>query len=234
MARDLRQFATTGIVLSRTDYGEADRILTFITPDHGKVRGIAKGVRKSKAKLAGALELFSISDITIVKSRGEIDTLISARLIKHYANIVKDIDRTTAAYEFLRIINKNTEDKADESYFNLIAKSLEALDDKGIPFGLIDLWFKMQLLKISGHAPNLYTGENNQKLPRSKSYVFDYDKMKFASSSKGDFDSNSVKFLRVGLAAETPRVLARVEDAEELLLPARHLIQPLLQLHLRI
>ncbi|MDO8591465.1 MAG: DNA repair protein RecO, partial [bacterium] len=71
----MNRYVTQGIVLSRTDFGEADRILTFLTNDHGKVRAIAKGVRKSKSKLAGGIELFSISDLTLIIGRGEINTL---------------------------------------------------------------------------------------------------------------------------------------------------------------
>jgi DNA repair protein RecO (recombination protein O) len=51
----MRQFRTQAIILNRTDYGEADRIISFLTPDHGKVKAIAKAVRKSKSKLAGGI-----------------------------------------------------------------------------------------------------------------------------------------------------------------------------------
>ncbi|MEK7561678.1 MAG: DNA repair protein RecO, partial [Patescibacteria group bacterium] len=80
----MNRYITKGIVLSRTDYGEADRILSFLTIDHGKVRAIAKGVRKSKSKLAGGIELFSVSDLTLIIGRGELNTLISTRLVRHY------------------------------------------------------------------------------------------------------------------------------------------------------
>src|SRR5438105_13293621 len=108
-----QQFSTTGIVLARTDYGEADRILTFLTPDHGKVKAIAKGVRKIKSKLAGGIELFSVSDISLVIGRGELNTLTSTRLIKHYGNIVKDLNHSNTGYEFMRLLDKNTEDQAE-------------------------------------------------------------------------------------------------------------------------
>src|SRR5205814_1274862 len=101
---------TQGVVLSRTDFGEADRIIHFLTPDHGKVTGIAKGVRKSKSKLAGGIELFSISELTFIVGKSEIYTIISARLINHFDNIVKDLNRTNIGYDFLRMVNKATED----------------------------------------------------------------------------------------------------------------------------
>jgi DNA repair protein RecO len=230
----MKQFSTQGIILTRTDFGEADRILTFITPDHGKVKAMAKGVRKAKAKLAGALELFSISEITIVNGRGEIDTLISARLVRHFGNIVKDIERTNTAYELMRTLNKATEEKTEEAYFTLLDKALAGLDDTKINAEITDLWFRMQLLKITGHTPNLKTDESGKKLPESKKYNFDYDKMRLTFSEKGDIDSKSIMFLRVALAAESPRVLGRVEAAEELLPPLQPLVQTLLQSHLRV
>src|SRR3954471_22046155 len=104
------QYRTPAIILRRTDYGEADRIITFLTPDYGKVKGIAKGVRKSKSKLAGGIELFSVSDISFIKGRREIDTIVSTRLIKHYGNIVKNLDRTNLAYDLIKRLNKATED----------------------------------------------------------------------------------------------------------------------------
>ena len=50
-------YRTEAIILRRTNYGEADRVISLITPDRGKISGIAKGVRKPKSKLAGGLEL---------------------------------------------------------------------------------------------------------------------------------------------------------------------------------
>ena len=59
----MNRISTRSIILTRINYAEADRIITFLTPSNGKVRAIAKGVRKAKSKLAGGIELFSISDI---------------------------------------------------------------------------------------------------------------------------------------------------------------------------
>src|SRR3954464_12617433 len=128
----MKQFLTKGIVLSRTDYGEADRILTLLTPEQGKLRLMARGVRRAKSKLAGGIELFSVSDITFIRGRGDIGTLISARLNKHYANIVKDIDRVQLGYELIKQLNKATEDEPEEGYFHLLNQALETLDNKEI------------------------------------------------------------------------------------------------------
>ncbi|MCA9330182.1 DNA repair protein RecO, partial [Candidatus Saccharibacteria bacterium] len=62
----MKQIVTVGIVLARINYGEADRIVTILTPDHGKIRLLARGVRKIKSRLAGGIELFSINDLTYI------------------------------------------------------------------------------------------------------------------------------------------------------------------------
>src|SRR5207248_7380678 len=111
--------------------------------------------RKSKSKMAGGIELFSISQITYIVGRSEINTLISTRLDKHYGNIVKDLDRTNLAYEFIKILNKSTEDQPEEAYFNLLKQAFEALDDTKINLELIGSWFYAQLLKLAGHTPNM-------------------------------------------------------------------------------
>src|SRR3989338_6386968 len=112
----MKRFTTKGIILSRTDYGEADRILSFLTDDHGKVKAIDKSVRKTQSKLAGGIELFSVSGLPLIDGRGEVNPLISSRLVRHYGNIVKDIERTKAAYEVLRMIGRATQDQPEPAY----------------------------------------------------------------------------------------------------------------------
>src|SRR5688572_15436140 len=147
----MNQLVTEGIILSRIDYGEADRILTLLTPEQGKLRLMAKGVRRVKSKLAGGIELFSVSSITFVKGRGEIGTLISTRLAKHYAAIVKDLDRTMLGYDLIKQLNKVTEDHPEPEYFELLRHVFAALDDPAISLELVRFWFAAQLLRIEGH-----------------------------------------------------------------------------------
>ena len=72
---------TIAIVLKRIDYGEADRIVTVLTPDAGKLSLMAKGARRVKSKLAGGIELLSTSEINYIAGKGSLDTLVSSRLI---------------------------------------------------------------------------------------------------------------------------------------------------------
>jgi DNA repair protein RecO (recombination protein O) len=212
----VNQLVTKAIVLNRTDYGEADRILTMLTPDYGKLTLIAKGVRRVKSKLAGGIELFSVSEITFIKGRGEMGTLVSTRLGKHYEHIVADLDRTMMAYEFMKQLNKVTESEVEADYFDLLRDALDALDDDTISLALIRFWYSAQLLRLSGQGPNLQTDEAGLPLLPEQQYAFDFDHMGFAAAPHGQFNARHIKFLRLAFAGNTARVLAQVRGVQDL------------------
>lgn len=231
----MQQLVTTGIILSRTDFGEADRIITMLTPDSGKLRLIAKGVKKPKSKLAGGIELFSVSNITYLKGRKDLGTLISARLQKHYGDIVKDIQRTMLGYDLIKRMNKATEDEPEGEYFDLLQQSFEALDDADLDLGLVRLWFMMQLLRLGGHTPNLSTDIAGIKLVAGTDYHFSFDDVAFmpATVNQGQFTANHIKFLRLGFAGHQPKALAHVQGAPELAEQLTPLVQTMLQTYIR-
>ena len=76
-----RTYQTEAIIIRKTKLGEADRILTLYTPDLGKIQGIAKGVRRPKSRLSGHLELLTHSQVTLVRGRGNLDTIIGSQTI---------------------------------------------------------------------------------------------------------------------------------------------------------
>lgn len=231
----MNQLATTAIVLSRTDYGEADRILTVLTPDYGKLRLMARGVRRVKSKLAGGIELFSISNITFIYGRGEIGTLISTRLIRHFGSIINDIQRVQMGYELIKLLNKVTEDNAEPEYFTLLGQAFQALDDRdGISDVTVQTWFYAQLLRLSGHTPNLRTDTAGKPLAADAAYHFDYDTMAFAPDPAGGFTAGHIKYLRIMLSANPPKVLQQVRGQAELLAATRPIIQTLLNTFVRI
>jgi DNA repair protein RecO (recombination protein O) len=229
----MRQFRTQAIILNRTDYGEADRIISFLTPDHGKLKAIAKGVRKSKSKLAGGIELFSVSDISFIPGRKEISTIVSTRLIKHYGQIVKDLSRTTAGYELIKKLDKVTQDSPEAAYFYLLQEAFEVLDDPAINLELINLWFTMQLLRLAGHTPNLHTDDKGQKLQPDEKYAFDHERMLFSPSEQGNFTADHIKFLRLGFSPNKPIALNRVRQSVGLVGQLRPVVQSMFDNFLR-
>jgi DNA repair protein RecO len=228
------QILTVGMVLTRTDFQEADRIVTLLTPDNGKLRVIAKGVRRPRSKLAGGIELFSISNITVLPGKGELGTLISTRLKRHYGNIVKDIRRTMLGYELLKRMNKLTEDAAGEEYFDILQFSFRGLDDLELHTDLVELWFTMQLLKVTGHSPNLKTDQAGKKLETDKKYVFDFDTVSFQQQFKAPYNANHIKLMRLGQGTESPEVLKQVKDADLFAPEVNKLAKNILIQHVRV
>lgn len=221
----MNQIATSAIVLARTNYGEADRIVTALTPDQGKLRLMAKGVRKVKSKLAGGIELFSVSDITFIKGRGEIGTLVSTRLRKHYGNIVADIERVQLGYDLIKLLNKTVEDHVDEEYFELLDHAFAALDNLSISSELIRTWFVGQLLRLGGHTPNLQTDAFGEKLNPHAVYEFDFESMAFVQHDQGQFTPDHIKFLRLIFSGNQPKILRQIRGSERLVQDSGPLVQ---------
>ena len=209
----MQQQVTTAIVLARTNFGEADRILTVITPEYGKLRLMARGVRKVKSKLAGGIELFSVSNVTFVQGRGEIGTLISARLLKHYGHIVSGIERVQLGYELIKLLNRTIEDEAEKAYFELLEQAFQALDDPANSDELIRAWFIAQLLRLGGRMPNLQTDSFGEKLDPNAVYEFDLDAMSFVRHDQGQLTAAHIKFMRLIFSGTQPKILRRVGGA---------------------
>lgn len=230
----MKQQVTRAIVLTRTNYGEADRIVTVLTPDVGKLRLMAKGVRKPKSKLAGGIELFSVSDVTFIKGRGDIDTLISARLQMHYGKIVEDIDRTMVGYDLIKRINKATEDTYESEYFDILHDVFVALNTPEVSLPLIQVWCSAQILQLSGHAPNLLTDTTGEKLTVDQKYTFSFDDMTFSAGPDGRFTAEHIKVMRILLSNNPPKAISNVQGLEKVLPVVTPLIQTMLNTYVRV
>lgn len=229
----MKHIVTQGIVLTRRDYQEADRIVTVLTPDHGKISLIAKGVRRPKSKLAGGIELFSVSELTVMPSRGQLMTLTSSRLARHYRTIAADINRTMLGYAFLKILHTATEDMADEAYFVLLLQMLEGLDSPAVDERILRLWFTARLLTISGHEPNLVTDIDASPLVQGGSYAFDADNMCFRHASQGLYSDQHIKLLRLATQQQGLAVLARISTDMACIDQSLRLAESMLRQHIR-
>ena len=98
-------FRDEGIVLRTMRLGEADRIITIITPEHGKVRAVAKGVRKTKSKLGGRLDLLTHVSLMCWKGR-ELDVITQAEVIEMFRPIREDLDKMPVAFTMLEAVDQ--------------------------------------------------------------------------------------------------------------------------------
>ena len=116
---------TIGIVLKRNNYGEADRLVVVFTEKFGKITLIAKGVRRLKSKIAGSIELFSISDLTVSKGKN-LFVLTASSMIKPFKPH-QDLAEIKLASLISEIIIKTIPDESpNNKVFNLLYESFSA------------------------------------------------------------------------------------------------------------
>lgn len=200
---------TEAIILRRVNFGEADRILTLITPKVGKLRAIAKGVRKEKSKLAGGLELISVSQVGYIGGRGDLHQIVSSRLKTHFENILTDYDRVQLAYKAIEWVDKITEDDANSDYYEYLKEALEQLNDLKNGLELSELWMRLHLLAMYGNLPNLSHDAEGKTLNVNENYLFDADDGAFRQSKVGDFNADRIKVWRI-LATNNPTKARKV------------------------
>ncbi len=199
---------TQGFVLRRTNYGEADRILNIITP-LGKFVVIAKSVRKSKSKLAGSVEMFSLIDFNIHQGRSEFGVVTGAKMLEHYGEILHDYRRMELAGLVLKKISQAAESANSEEYFNITKQCLVGLN-AGLNTDLVEAWFLLHLMKVMGEEMNLYRDTYGEKLVENQNYSFDNTALAFIANDGGEFGTNEIKFLRL-LVTSKLNVVQRVK-----------------------
>lgn len=149
-----RLYRTQAIVLKRMDLGEADRILTLYTREHGKLRAVAKGIRRSTSRSAGHLEPFSLADVLLASGR-ELDVVSQADTVAAFRLVREDLARTSYAYYVAELTDALTEDRQENTaLFELLSESLTALEE-GVPPRLVILGFQLRLLALLGFRPEL-------------------------------------------------------------------------------
>ncbi len=212
----MKSIRSPGIVVRRTDYSEADRIVQFITPLQGKVSVIAKGVRKQKSKLAGGIELFAVSDITYMSGKGNLATLTGARMEVFYRTIMTDYDRLSFGYEAVKQIARAADSLDEPAFFELLKQTYQALDTIAIPLPVIRMWFWLQLGILLGLGLNLSTDDNGDPLREDARYSYDESQGVFSRAEQGTYTSTHIKFLRVA-SAKNPTVIAQIGGIEAII-----------------
>lgn len=205
---------TEAIVLRRTNYGEADRIVQLLTPG-GKVSALARGSRRQKSKLAGAIELLALSDITLHDGRGKLSVLTSARLKQFFVHILDDYDRLQLAYYVLKDASRVAEHVTDPELFSIARETLASLDRTDIPLIASELWYRLQLSNLLGVGVNLLRDSDGAKLLADSNYRFDSDAMAFCAQENGNFSSDHIKLLRLA-QTNPPAIIAQVAGLNEL------------------
>ncbi|SHE59662.1 DNA replication and repair protein RecO [Ferrithrix thermotolerans DSM 19514] len=150
----MSEYKDSLLVLRTYKLGEADRILSCISKQHGKVRVVAKGARKSKSKFGGRVEPFTEVFASIWKGRGELDTLRQAEVVSLNAELHEELDKLIKASTVVEIVDKVSFDGQDLSaLYELATRALRTLSVQDSPNFLSV--FALRVLSLEGLAPQL-------------------------------------------------------------------------------
>jgi DNA repair protein RecO (recombination protein O) len=149
-----RRYTTEAIVLSRFDFAEADRILTLITPGGGKLKAIAKGIRRQKSRLGGSLEPFAELRLALAHGR-TFDVVTQAEVIHPWLKLRDDLVSFGTASYIAELANGTLEERhATEGVYLLLKRAYEILD-AGMAPNRVARWFEMHLADELGVRPEV-------------------------------------------------------------------------------
>ncbi len=149
-------YTEQGIVLRSIKLGEADKIVTVMTQGAGKVRGVAKGIRKTTSRFGARLEPFTHVSLMLYRGRGSLDTITQAEIIAPHRALRDDLALFAAGETMLEAVDKVAEEHESNLRLALLLLSgLRALDERpGDPTAVAES-FMLKLLSLSGFHPAL-------------------------------------------------------------------------------
>ncbi len=145
-----------GVALRHYKLGEADRIVVFMTAGHGKVRAVAKGVRKTKSRFGARLEPPTNINVLFYEGRGELDIVSQAEAIDHFRPIRDDLGRMTDAMSMLEAVDHTAQERQpDARLYQMLVAALRTLADRERRSPLLVAAFYWKLLSMEGYGPVL-------------------------------------------------------------------------------
>jgi DNA repair protein RecO (recombination protein O) len=144
----------TGIVLRSYPFGEADKVVVLLSPLHGKLRTVVKGVRKTKSRFGGRLESFIEVDIVLYEGRN-LDLITQAEVRSAYPSLRQNLDAVGAASTMAEVVDAVAqENEPSVALFDLFRRGLSALDAGRTSTDVLTA-FLLQLLAVQGLSPAL-------------------------------------------------------------------------------
>jgi DNA repair protein RecO (recombination protein O) len=150
----VKEFADEAVVLRTYKSGESDRVCVLWTRHHGKVRVLAKGVRKTASRMGGALEPMGHVKVDLVKGRGDLWITKHVSHLEPMANLRADYGRISAGLAVVEVIDAiPTDEAADEGIFEMLVRVLLTLDNTEFHPELVAASFFFKLLAYDGSEP---------------------------------------------------------------------------------
>lgn len=149
-------YRAEGIVIKRTNYSEADRILTIFTKNRGKISAIAKGARKPTSRKGGHLELLCHSVFSLAEGKN-LDIVTEAETVNPFCKVRESLEKVGLGYYMAEFVNEFVrEGQIHYPLFRLFLMALSLLDDSDVDHGsLLVRSFELKALYQLGFAPEV-------------------------------------------------------------------------------
>ena len=145
-------YKTEGIIIKNRDFGEADRILSIYTKKFGKIRIVAKGVRRVHSRRCGSLEIFNYASLTLSEGK-DLDYLGEVDLLESFPNLRKDLKKIGLAYYMCELIDSLCPEKQENSeifvLFYSLLKRLDQIEKQDNHYSIKK--FTIELLQLTGY-----------------------------------------------------------------------------------
>ncbi|HLC43782.1 MAG TPA: DNA repair protein RecO [Patescibacteria group bacterium] len=224
----MHSIKTSGIVLKGANFGEADKILTVFTERLGKVKVLARGVRKIKSHLAGSLEPFILSELLLHEGK-TFYSISGAQILESYPTIHDDIAKIARVFFLGELIdNFVTLDEKSGPMFELFVSALDSLENNSKDILLLS--FQLKIVEAAGFKPELFDCVHcKEKIIAGDNFWDNLEGGVICESCQQKFhhgksiSDNAIKLLRFieqNKLAETERIkdnLATREEAEKIL-----------------
>ncbi len=158
----MKNYKTVGIVLRRINFKETDKILTILTKEHGRIKLIAKGIRRTISKKAPNLEPFSLVKLYITHGKN-LDLILETEAINNFFKLRNDLKKIAFAYQICELVDRLCpERQINRSLFDLVSSELTLLDQiDGVGSYKIED-FELKLLWDLGYLPKGIMLSDNQ------------------------------------------------------------------------
>ncbi len=150
----MRTYKSKGLVLRQYTLGEADRIISILTPDMGKVRVVAKSVRRPQNKLRGHLDLTNVVEFSASYGR-DLDIVTEVRSLDDHPRVRADLSLLSQAVYICELADSFAEERSPSRDLYLLAIVTLDLLAGSEDVWLVSRWFEARLLEVAGFRPEL-------------------------------------------------------------------------------
>ncbi len=163
-----------GLVIREVNTGEADKIITVLTAEEGKISIAAKNARRAKSSLSAGSQLFAYSEYMLFKGK-ELYNMSSCQVIEPNYEIRNDIEKLTYCSHILELISDNVQEgEPSEEILRLLLNTLYVISKTNRPLKLITVVFELRLMSLLGYEPHVISCVNCGKA-QDESMYFDFD-----------------------------------------------------------